>query len=648
MAGSLEALDALSDMNGSTPVQGEPSSHANDLIVDDFDALLNEVNDGLCVSRYVANSIMRGSISAVEQEAAHQIASKDAEIALLNEKLQQFKNGGLSLSDGRDRLYEEVYNLRQQLEAISESLMNSEWGLSVSHHNFEGAQDVSKHRGKEKSSKDGIAKANGFKAPNEEVSIDPTFLKHMGKDEVITHFNEKINQMKRQHDSALHEKTEEIFRLKRENLNKEGPNPWHLRNNKEFELMRKKIWGVIAKLDEVLMDNRRTIRIKTDAFPGQQDKIKAVESHSHQLRVASTATKGSHFASIDTDYSNQIRSLESDIEDASIATIIREETEKILVTEYMNEIKMGLHGYEMEFNMNKDICTIIQKEAIAEAVSNINSLSLKYSEKKNCAEAAALRMQEIDKLKLTVDSFSLLMKEKEYLSQIEFDAMKGHMDFLCQELDSLRGKVEKQDSYISEKCREFDDIVRRLEQALQHVHCNEIALNELNGRFRTVSDSLKEVEKQNKVLHAIIEEKENAFSSSISKEKEFTECMRCVLESMRDFEKFVTDQQATIANKVQHNESRFSLLKEQCKLLAKEGNTLRKKALRYKEISETRGSNLQKAELEVDLLGDEVEALTDLLAKIYIALDHYSPVLQYYTGVMEILNMIKKHLNMSK
>ena len=52
---------------------------------------------------------------------------------------------------------------------------------------------------------------------------------------------------------------------------------------------------------------------------------------------------------------------------------------------------------------------------------------------------------------------------------------------------------------------------------------------------------------------------------------------------------------------------RFCLLKDQCKHLAKEGNLLKKKALRYKEISETRGSNLQKAELEVDLLGDEVE-----------------------------------------
>uniref|UniRef100_A0A0A9CMG5 Uncharacterized protein n=1 Tax=Arundo donax TaxID=35708 RepID=A0A0A9CMG5_ARUDO len=124
--------------------------------------------------------------------------------------------------------------------------------------------------------------------------------------------------------------------------------------------------------------------------------------------------------------------------------------------------------------------------------------------------------------------------------------------------------------------------------------------------------------------------------------------MKQVIESIRDFEKFIADQQTIVANKIQHSESRICLLKEQCKHLAKEGNLLRKKALRYKEISETRGSNLQKAELEVDLLGHEVEALTDLLAKIYIALDHYSPVLQHYTGVMETLNMIKKHISMAK
>lgn len=39
-------------------------------------------------------------------------------------------------------------------------------------------------------------------------------------------------------------------------------------------------------------------------------------------------------------------------------------------------------------------------------------------------------------------------------------------------------------------------------------------------------------------------------------------------------------------------------------------------------------------ELQVDLLGDEVELLLGLLSKTYKALNHYSPVLQHYLGVI--------------
>jgi hypothetical protein len=38
-------------------------------------------------------------------------------------------------------------------------------------------------------------------------------------------------------------------------------------------------------------------------------------------------------------------------------------------------------------------------------------------------------------------------------------------------------------------------------------------------------------------------------------------------------------------------------------------------------------------EFQVDLLGDEVETLLRLLERIYVALDHYSPILQHYPGV---------------
>uniref|UniRef100_A0A453JNW7 Uncharacterized protein n=1 Tax=Aegilops tauschii subsp. strangulata TaxID=200361 RepID=A0A453JNW7_AEGTS len=47
---------------------------------------------------------------------------------------------------------------------------------------------------------------------------------------------------------------------------------------------------------------------------------------------------------------------------------------------------------------------------------------------------------------------------------------------------------------------------------------------------------------------------------------------------------------------------------------------------------------------QVDVLGDEVETLLKVLGKIYIALDHYSPVLKHYPGVTEILNVAHKVL----
>ncbi|KAE8670511.1 hypothetical protein F3Y22_tig00112127pilonHSYRG00036 [Hibiscus syriacus] len=47
----------------------------------------------------------------------------------------------------------------------------------------------------------------------------------------------------------------------------------------------------------------------------------------------------------------------------------------------------------------------------------------------------------------------------------------------------------------------------------------------------------------------------------------------------------------------------------------------------------------------VDLLGDEVEVLFGLLENIDIALNHYSPVLKHYSGIMEMLELVRKELS---
>ncbi|KAG5620448.1 hypothetical protein H5410_005666 [Solanum commersonii] len=78
--------------------------------------------------------------------------------------------------------------------------------------------------------------------------------------------------------------------------------------------------------------------------------------------------------------------------------------------------------------------------------------------------------------------------------------------------------------------------------------------------------------------------------------------------------------------------------------LVKKTNSVRRTVLLYRQRLEKRCSDLQMAEAEVDLLGDEVDTLLRLLEKIYIGLDHYLPVLQHYPGIIEILKLIRKEL----
>jgi hypothetical protein len=554
-----ETLDvAPDDANGSAAVQIEPSHE--DVVCHDFDSmasLYDEVIAGLNLSKVMTDTVMMGILADVQQEAARQIASKDADIASLNQKVQQLENSSLIPHEGRDTRYDEFYYLREQLDTISKSLLSSEWGFLGSQLNSEGSEDASKQRSKE-NFRNGVAKKI---CSEEEVFADPKLLKHMNNDDLITYFNKSMNEMKRQHDTVVHGQTEEIFKLKRDLLKKEGPNPWHLRNNKELEHMRKKIGEVLSKLDVLLLENKRTfVRSKIDAFPGQHDKNNVVDSDVMQLQGGATnneepwsiPTQAPH---VETDHEKHIIRLESDIEDASTAATIREEVEKIVMKELFSEMKIRLHGYEMELDMEHEVCSIIQTEAVAQAM--FDSLLLKCKEKKDCAEEESKQKQKIENLKRIVDSFTeVVRKKEEFVSQIGLTAMEARVGSLCHEIDLLREKVGKQDSYISEKNKEFDIIMGKLEQAQQHVQNNDAILIELNDRFGIVSASLKELEKQNQVLHTIIEEKEKILTSAVSKDKELNEFMETVVKSVRGFEKFVSDKLTVIANEVQHNESR--------------------------------------------------------------------------------------------
>ncbi|GKD81963.1 WPP domain-associated protein [Tanacetum coccineum] len=72
---------------------------------------------------------------------------------------------------------------------------------------------------------------------------------------------------------------------------------------------------------------------------------------------------------------------------------------------------------------------------------------------------------------------------------------------------------------------------------------------------------------------------------------------------------------------------------------------IQQEKLVYKKAFARRCENLLLAETEVDLLGDQVEALQDLLRKIYFVLDQNSSALSHNIQVMDILKLIKKQLS---
>lgn len=106
----------------------------------------------------------------------------------------------------------------------------------------------------------------------------------------------------------------------------------------------------------------------------------------------------------------------------------------------------------------------------------------------------------------------------------------------------------------------------------------------------------------------------------------------------------VTDFEARVNKDISRNRLSLENMRSEFHWIKNKANVLKTMGMVYKQKLETKSSDLSKAEAEVDLLGDEVDTLLSLLEKIYIALDHYSPILQHYPGIIEILELVRREL----
>lgn len=166
---------------------------------------------------------------------------------------------------------QELNTLREELKSISRSLMESDTTST--------AVKVKDH------AITSVAGTDKTLTENEMATLE-VYLKHMSKEETIDYFKCEITKMRRQHETAMHEKTEELFKLKRELLKVRNSSP--LRKDKDFEYVRQRLPEVIAKLDEVML---KEVQLRVNCAD-KVEEIRRLEGRINQLVHENSKLKG--------------------------------------------------------------------------------------------------------------------------------------------------------------------------------------------------------------------------------------------------------------------------------------------------------------------------------------------------------------------
>ncbi|MQL96154.1 hypothetical protein Taro_028827 [Colocasia esculenta] len=622
-----------------------------------------------------------------------------------------------SLFDAQNHFWfqkvQELSSLHQELDSISKSIL----GIEPEHPFSHGPQEIFEERTSNKMKdqfphkvyRDNIAVdtshigVNGF-ATMEKSDIpslgvpEASLLVHMSKEDLMSHYQNEINKIKRQLEAALHEKTEELFRLKREFLKERGS--LHFRRDKDVESLKKKVPEVVLKLDKVLAESKNFSSVqdhhdKTCTFKQRIENLLAENRRLHDLlvdkrkemdclssQVTDAAKQRSNYSIVEANLFKKVKKLEWEIEDVKTEAIIKGQLDEWIVSELIRDAKCQAEELLLKDMMVEEFYGCIFRGSIADVYSSMKPVVKYDEEKKTLAtivsekeKAWDLEVEKSGKLRQEVVSLMALINEKEsalllevtkseklsqeikslsslieeenhFVSDInaKLEQQNKHLDLCCEELNLLKDQANDRRRLISEDKSESNLLRAKLEEALNKIQQSDAKIAELNERLAIVSDDIKEAEKQKAHLHDMVQQKESEIVSVSVQMDEQTEQMESIVIFVQELSKSVQEFESIVMCNFERRSARLEILCHQLDTLIKHADILKIRELWYRKRLETRTSDLEKAETEVDLLGDEVDALLNILEKIYIALDHYSPILQHYPGVMEILKLVRREL----
>ncbi|KQK12881.1 hypothetical protein BRADI_1g06570v3 [Brachypodium distachyon] len=506
-------------------------------------------------------------------------------ISGLQEELERKLYEQMSVTNTMSKNWQEVVAqfaaMREDLGAVSKLLLPSVPESHISHSKSESSGNRSSRWkynlfGKKTKEEHSSSRSEGSKSFRKQKSMviseksDFRHLNAMTKEETISYFKSEISKLKRTHELALQEKTEELFKLKREK------GSLALQNDVEFEPLRRKIPEIITRMDKIISKN-----IKVPALR---------ETHTDKCRLASRIDSlyydNQHLRGLLADNMNDVKVLSSQLSEASRDMSLQFSSEEELLRK-IEKSKDECEDLLIEGVVKDGLYRTVTGSLLNDSMHEMHDAALNFDAKLFSLEAV---ISEKEKALCLSNEENWKLKEK--LAALEKECLfRDHQE---------DPEVIKQESVEMILCD--IEVEPQTSPGISHEYVELIKLNrnmDYDGAL-----SKKEQEKQ----------------------------LECILISIMKLSKEFVEIEQKLST--ERTENRSKDLSDHCSHMVRQAMVLTKISLWYKQMLETRRSELQKAEAKVVILGDKVNAHLGLLQKMHVTLDHYSPTLQQYPGIL--------------
>ncbi|RDX74530.1 WPP domain-associated protein, partial [Mucuna pruriens] len=365
-----------------------------------------------------------------------------------------------------------------------------------------------------------------------------------------------------------------------------------------------------------------------------------IREHIHQIVFDETLKNFVNVASFASKEhrENNIQILDQ-LQFITIGSSLKEDVCMVVFKAMLKEWEMELDDYYMENCIRDNISQVFMVETLNDAfllTKEVKSLVQDNTIEEDNFSTSTMMLNQVQKVGggeenstiILLESLLSCFEEEENLMLSAKCEIKEHSKQL--DLGSERGDLHDHEIFedlITGEEETFSSLTSKVENALQQLGMSKALLRELGS---SLGHSLRDSENFHNQI-STNEEGQLKLSSS---------AFMLLLNLLLTFAEFG----AMICQKFEMMTLRLENMKCCLDPVIELVNCLRSTELLYQKAFIKRCQNLQKAEDEVDILGDQVDALLTLLEKIYATLHQHAPALQQYFEVYDILELIEKEL----